>query len=65
MPTGTPTVLRWDVSGADTVRIDPNVGSVATSGNRTLILTATTTFTLSAVDSHGLTAQGQLTVVVK
>ena len=65
VPTGTATIVRWDVSGASTVRIDPGIGVVALAGNRALILTASTTLTLSAVDSAGRTAQGQLTIVVK
>ncbi len=62
---GAATIVRWDVSGAQTVRIDPVIGGVASSGNRQIILNQSTTLTLSAVDSAGLTVQGQLTIVVK
>ncbi len=62
---GVPTIVRWDVSNAETVRIDPSIGAVAAAGNRSLILAVTTTLTLSATDSAGHPAQGQLTIVVK
>lgn len=62
---GVATIVRWDVSNAASVRIDPGIGVVALAGNRPLILSASTTLTLSAIDDQGRTSQGQLTIVVK
>lgn len=62
---GVATIVRWDVSNAQSVRIDPGIGVVALSGNRPLILSASTTLTLSAIDDAGRTSQGQLTIIVK
>jgi len=57
-------VLRWEVPdfGA-TVRIDPGIGSVATTGFVLVFPTVTTTYTLTARNNFGI-AQRQFTVVV-
>jgi len=63
--TGNTVTLRWDVSGENTqVRIDPMVGNVPSTGSTSLILTATTVFTLNARAPNGLSAQRSLTVIV-
>jgi hypothetical protein len=46
-------VLTWSTSNASTVTISPNIGSVATSGSRTVRLCSTTTYTLIASNSSG------------
>ncbi|MBN2135375.1 MAG: PKD domain-containing protein [Acidobacteria bacterium] len=47
--------LSWDVSNADSVTIDNNIGSVGASGNTTLSLAAagTVTYTLTATNGNG------------
>lgn len=47
---GESSVLRWDVSGASMVRIDPDVGNVALAGNRVVSPTKTTVYTLTATN---------------
>lgn len=63
---GTFAVLRWDVVGGDstTVRIDPQVGNVPSTGSVSLVLTSTTTFTLTARAKSGSSSQRVLTVIV-
>ena len=55
--------LRWQTTGATEISISPMVGPVTASGNRTLALSATTTFTLTARNAGGTTSK-TLTVVV-
>jgi hypothetical protein len=63
--TGTPATLRWDVAGTGIdVRIDPAVGNVPQTGSTSVILTATTTFTLNARAKSGASSQRTLTIVV-
>jgi len=45
--------LAWTVTGAETVTIDNGVGAVALTGNQSVNVTESTTFTLTAVDSNG------------
>jgi len=47
--------LAWNVTGAATLSIDQSVGAVtpATTGSKSVQVTASTTFTLSATDSSG------------
>ncbi|MBN2370645.1 MAG: hypothetical protein JXO72_09160 [Vicinamibacteria bacterium] len=60
---GDPVVLRWDVSGAESVRIDPGVGIVTTTGSQEVLPGATTLYTLSA-DSGTTGATATIEVVV-
>jgi len=57
-------VLRWEVPdfGAS-VRIDPGIGTVSTTGFVLVFPTVTTTYTLTARNTFGI-AQRQFTVVV-
>lgn len=50
--------LSWDVSGADTVRIDPEPGNVAPSGTRILRPLADTRYTLDARNAAGHSTLG-------
>jgi ketosteroid isomerase-like protein len=59
----TSATLRWQVNGATQVEISPQIGVVTGSGNRTLPLDATTTFTLTARNTAG-TSTANLAVVV-
>ena len=45
--------LSWAVTGVKTVTISPNVGTVSSSGSVLIIPTATTTYTLRAVNNYG------------
>lgn len=57
-------VLRWEVPDfAASVRIDPGVGSVATTGFVIVFPAVTTTYTLTARNAAGI-AQRQFTVFV-
>lgn len=46
-----PFVLRWNVIGADRVRIEPGVGEVAASGERSATVTESSQFILTAVNA--------------
>ncbi|HIE17969.1 MAG TPA: hypothetical protein EYP71_07225 [Dehalococcoidia bacterium] len=50
---GESATLRWDVSGAAAVKIEPNVGNVALAGNRVVFPTKTTVYTLTATNQSG------------
>lgn len=50
---GESSVLRWDVSDASMVRIDPDIGNVAMVGNRVVSPTKTTVYTLVATNQSG------------
>jgi len=57
-------ILRWEVPDFNaTVRIDPNIGSVSTTGFVLVFPRETTTYTLTARNNFGI-AQRQFTVVV-
>lgn len=61
---GGSTTLSWNVTGATSVSIDQGIGSVATTGSRTFVLSATTTFNLTATNSGGTVfASATVTVV--
>ncbi|MGA9048460.1 MAG: hypothetical protein WB588_05650 [Dehalococcoidia bacterium] len=51
---GQSATLTWSVTGADTVRIDPSVGSVSPSGSEPVSPGATTTYILTAGGATGL-----------
>ena len=50
---GEGSTLRWDVSGATEVIIDPLTGTFALTGTRTVSPTTTTTYTLTASNEAG------------
>jgi hypothetical protein len=62
VPGGSSTLI-WNVSGALTVSISPDIGNVALSGNRVILPTKTTTYTLKATNEIG-TAIANAQVVV-
>ncbi len=59
----TSATLTWNTTGATTVEISPDIGVVAANGSRTVPLTETRTFTLTARNSAG-EATAEVTVVV-
>ena len=63
VPVGEPCTFSWSTSGADTVRIDPDIGEVGNSGSRIITLTSTGTYTLTAENIYG-TATATVTVSV-
>ena len=50
---GQQTTLSWNVSGADTVNIQPDIGTVGASGSLTLTPDATVTYILTASNDAG------------
>jgi hypothetical protein len=60
---GQRTTLSWDVSGAATVTIQPEIGTVGPSGSLQLSPPATITYTLTAVNEAG-SANGSVTLTV-
>jgi len=52
---GQQTVLSWDVSGATTVTIQPDIGKQGSTGSLTLTPNATVTYTLTANNDAGST----------
>ncbi|MDC0281751.1 lamin tail domain-containing protein [Akkermansiaceae bacterium] len=60
---GNSVVLRWDVSGADSVEITPNIGAVSETGSVNFTATLTEIYTLTATNAEGPTsATVQITV---
>jgi hypothetical protein len=53
--TGTPVSLLWNVTGAQSVTIYPDIGSVAASGSKEITPATTTTYTLEAKNLSGST----------
>ena len=47
------TFLRWNVSDATSVSIDPGIGSVASSGTMLVMLSSSTNYTLTAINAYG------------
>ena len=60
---GNSTVLTWHTTHAETVAIDPAVGSVSINGNLETSLTETTTFTLTATGPGGTSTADTVVVV--
>lgn len=54
---GESATLAWSVNGADSVTIDQGVGTVASSGSRSVSPSETTTYTISATNGLGTTTQ--------
>ena len=50
---GESSTLSWDVTGADTITIDQGIGSVASSGSRSVTPSATTVYRLTALNTAG------------
>ncbi len=61
---GNNSTLSWSVSNATTVSIDQGIGNVSNTGNREVGPTVTTSYTLTATNSHG-TVTKSCTVTVK
>ena len=60
---GQSAILSWDVSGATSVTIDQDIGTVSPKGYQALSPTATTTYTITATNSAGATT-AKITVTV-
>ncbi len=56
--------LKWNVSGATKVSIDQGIGSVALSGSRAVMPSATTVYTLTATNASGATVPATAQVIV-
>ncbi len=54
---GESSTLSWNVVDADTIKIDPDIGSVEPNGSYEIFPTETTTYTLTAVGSGGTTTK--------
>ena len=54
---GESSTLSWNVIDADTINIDPGIGSVDPSGSYEVFPTETTTYTLTAVGPGGTTTE--------
>jgi hypothetical protein len=54
---GQPVTLLWNVTGADTVRIDPGLGIVPAAGTQTVMPQLSTAYVLTATNTAGTTAQ--------
>jgi hypothetical protein len=53
LPPGTLAILIWNVAGADSVSIDNGIGRVDPQGRRTVLLSASVTFVLTATSRGG------------
>ena len=60
---GEPSTLEWAVTDADSISIDPGIGSVDPNGSFEVFPTETTTYTLTATGSGGTTTES-VTVTV-
>src|SRR5262245_42294535 len=50
---GTPVALQWETTNAGSVRIDPGIGDVSTTGNRSVSPTSSVTYTAVATGPGG------------
>ena len=57
------TTIQWNVTNADTVFIDHGIGNVAELGTRTITPSATTVYTLTAVNIYGSVTSSAIAVV--
>lgn len=64
---GEPTILSWAVSDADSISIEPSVGSTALPlvGELEITPASTTTYTLSSYQASQIFSQQELTVTVR
>jgi len=60
---GSSTTMEWDVSGADTVFINQGVGDVSPSGTMTISPSATTSYTITAMNFYGSVTSSATAVV--
>jgi len=60
---GDSTTLRWNTSSADSAEIDQGIGGVSVDGSRSISPTVTTTYKLTATNTHG-SVDASLTVDV-
>jgi hypothetical protein len=51
---GQASTLQWNVTGANSISISPNVGTVSSSGTLLVYPSASTTYILSATNSYGM-----------
>ena len=61
---GQSSTLRWSVSDATNVTIDPGLGSVQSNGNRQVFPSNTTTYTLTATGTRTVKATATVNVTV-
>ena len=61
---GESSTLSWSVSGASTVSIDQGIGNVALTGSRVVMPTATTVYTLTAMNAAGVSVTATAQVIV-
>ena len=61
---GSGTTLTWVVSGASSLNLDNGIGDVTGQTTKNIAPTATTTYTLTATNSAGLSVTAQVTVNV-
>ncbi len=60
---GEPATLYWDVSGADTVTISPDIGCVALKGSRAIYPPPNNVYRLEAVNDAG-TTEGRVRIII-
>lgn len=62
---GQSSILTWQVAGASVVKIEPDIGNVALTGNRTVSPARSTIYTLTASNAAGtVTAAAEVSIVV-
>jgi hypothetical protein len=60
---GSSSTLEWKVAGADSITIEPTLGSVDASGTATVSPAETTTYTLTAINRNGTTTLDSIVTV--
>jgi len=60
---GGPVMIKWKVTGATTVRIDPAIGEVSSVDQLTFMPNMTTTYTLTATNSAGSVSDSGTVIV--
>lgn len=63
-PAGTPVMLHWNSSGADSVRVEPGIGVVSASGSLQVTPGQDTVYTLIAENAGGQVARKQFVKVL-
>jgi len=61
---GDSVILTWDISGAESISIDEDIGDVSDVSEIEITPEETTIYTISATDSEGTTSQQELTVYI-
>lgn len=61
---GQSSTLQWNVSGATSVSINQDIGTVAASGTRSVTPSATTIYTLTATNSFGTTTRSVTVAII-